>query len=574
MRSEAPDSMPSDSSAPAAPQRGRAAHMRASALMAAGSTVSRILGFVRNFLLGMVLGGTSTVAANSFSAANILPSSLWLLIGGGTLNAILVPAIVRAMKRPDGGDDYMSRLTTLILVVTGAATALAMLLVTPLLVVANSNLDPVTMQAATTLAYFLLPQMLLSALYVMFGQVLNAHESFGPFQWAPALNNIMAILSSIAFLVLFGSQPDPTAWTMPMVLMLAGIQVSGSVVQSAFLWYWTHRIGLRIRLKWGFRNLGLRTLGKLGMWTLAMVILGQIGVFATRWASGPTVDAISRLHQEGRTAEAQKYAGLAALDWSYTVFMVPQGIIAVALVTSVFTQISRHARDGDHQGAFETYAETGRILMVPMILFSVLFGVLAGPIMWVAIGGTTPTSAEANGLVLAAYMVGLLPFASLYLTKRFFYAYEDARMSFLTQIPVTAFSLAMIIPISRLVDPQFATPAAALVTSIGNLMAWGMGTWMLRRKLQRLGVRPHGLGLTISTFLRLLVAAVVSGAAGWGLLHAAHDWVWSSRPVAVLVCGAIGAVMAALFIGAAFVLRVEEIRAMGAFVGRRLKRSR
>src|SRR5690625_2827403 len=88
----------------------RARLLQASVLMASGSVVSRLLGFVRNFMFGAILAGSMSAAANAFSAANTLPNTIWILVGGGTLNAILVPAIVRAVKRPDRGSDYISRL--------------------------------------------------------------------------------------------------------------------------------------------------------------------------------------------------------------------------------------------------------------------------------------------------------------------------------------------------------------------------------------------------------------------------------------------------------------------------------
>src|SRR5690625_7104565 len=77
----------------------RARLLQASVLMASGSVVSRLLGFVRNFMFGAILAGSMSAAANAFSAANTLPNTIWILVGGGTLNAILVPAIVRAVKR-------------------------------------------------------------------------------------------------------------------------------------------------------------------------------------------------------------------------------------------------------------------------------------------------------------------------------------------------------------------------------------------------------------------------------------------------------------------------------------------
>ncbi|MDO5644708.1 MAG: lipid II flippase MurJ [Dermabacter sp.] len=558
------------------PQRSRRSMaLRASALMAAGSTFSRLLGFVRTFLMGMVLGGSASIAANAYSAANVLPNSIWILIGGGTLNAILVPAIVRSMKRPDGGNDYMSRLFTLVIVASGAVTALCMLAVPLLLTVANSRLDPGTMQAATVLAYWLMPQMMFSAVYIMFGQILNAHESFGPYQWAPAFNNVVAIIGAIIFLALWGSQPDGTEWTWAMIAVLALSQVGGVAAQGLLVFLWTRKIGLRIRLKWGFRGLGLGSLSKLGLWTLGMLFLGQIGVFAMRWSTNGAVSEVERLQSSGgNKAVRDLYPALATLDWSYTVFMIPQGIIAVALVTSVFPRMASQASDHDHAGAYRTYSAMNRVLLVPMILASVVLCVLAAPIMWVAIGGTSPTAAQANGLVLAGYVVGLTPFAALYLVKRFFYAYEDARMSFMMQIPVTLVSLLALWPILAFVDPRYATATATVVSSLGNLIAWLMGLAFMRRKLSQLGVDSSTMSgtSTLLTLVRLLIAAAFAAAAGWGLLALAGDLTWTSRPTAVLVGLVVASAMSLVFIAAAFVLRVSEVREAGSIIGRRLRR--
>jgi len=56
----------------------------------AGTMVSRVLGFVRTFLLTAVAGGTS-LALDAFQAANTLPNVIFILLSAGVLNAILIP---------------------------------------------------------------------------------------------------------------------------------------------------------------------------------------------------------------------------------------------------------------------------------------------------------------------------------------------------------------------------------------------------------------------------------------------------------------------------------------------------
>lgn len=532
--------------------------MQASVLMAAGSTVSRLLGFVRNFMFGVILAGSTSAAASSFSAANTLPNTVWLLVGGGTLNAILVPAIVRAVKRPDRGSDYISRLMTLVATVSLAITVVCMLGVPLLLPLTSGVLPPETFALAVQLGYWMMPQVFFSALYVMCGQLLNAHDSFGPYQWAPVLNNLVGIVGAALFLGMWGHVGAPSEWTLPMIIAMAAINVGGSAAQVVFLFWYVKKLDLRLRPRWGFRGLGLGKLSKIGLWTLAMLGLGQIGVWATRWSTARAGFMTEKLRDHPE--QAARYPGLLSLDWAYMAFMIPQGIIAVAVVTAVFPTISRRAVDGDHAGALARYAETNRLLAIPMMLCVAVFIALAGPIMWVIGGGTGEIGARANGNVLVAYMLGLVPFASLYLIKRVFYAYEDARTPFLSQIPITVISLAAIPVILLTVDPMWATMTAAACTSLGNLVAWLVGMWQLRRHATTLGTTPPSMRTGAIAAGKLLAATVLSWAVGAGLVALLDDVIWSHRLVAVLIGAVIGSIMAMVFAAAGWMLKMSEVR--------------
>lgn len=547
----------------------RSTLMRASVLMASGSMVSRLLGFVRNFLFGLILSGSMSAAANAFSAANTLPNTIWLLVGGGTLNAILVPAIVRAVKRPDRGSDYISRLMTLVATFALGITVVCIIAVPVLLVLTSGILPPATYALAVQLGFWMMPQIFFSALYVMCGQLLNAHDSFGPYQWAPVLNNVVGILGAGIFLGIWGTVGEPENWTMTMVIAMAAINVGGSAAQVLFLFWYVKKLDLRLRPRWGFRGLGLGKLSRIGLWTLAMLGLGQVGIWASRWATGRAVRAAELLKDQPEAAA--RYPGLLTMEWAYMAFMIPQGIIAVTLVTAAFPAISRHAADGDHRGALERYGETNRLLAVPMVLCTAVFVALSGPIMWVIGGGTGEVGARANGTVLVAYMLGLVPFASLYLIKRLFYAYEDARTPFFAQIPITVITLASVPVIWTLVDPRWAAMAAAAATSLGNLVAWTVGLLMLRRRAARLEVTPPGVGRGAVVLAKLGLAGVVAWAVGTGLVQLLEGAIWSHRGMAVLLGAIIGAVMTALFVGITYLLKVEEVRWVLGVLTRRLR---
>ena len=83
--------------------------LRSSAVMAAGTAASRVLGLARSLVLIAALGATG-VAADTFDTANKIPNILYMLLAGGVLNAVLVPQIVRATKEGDGGQQYVNQI--------------------------------------------------------------------------------------------------------------------------------------------------------------------------------------------------------------------------------------------------------------------------------------------------------------------------------------------------------------------------------------------------------------------------------------------------------------------------------
>ncbi len=85
--------------------------LRSAAVMAAGTVLSRLLGFVRLALIAAAIG--TALRADIFNAANTIPNSLYILLAGGVFNTVLVPQLVRAIKNhDDGGQDFTNRILT------------------------------------------------------------------------------------------------------------------------------------------------------------------------------------------------------------------------------------------------------------------------------------------------------------------------------------------------------------------------------------------------------------------------------------------------------------------------------
>ena len=76
--------------------------LRASAIMAAGTMVSRVTGFVRTAVLAAAIG--TCALGDAYNVAYTIPLILFDFLIGGILSSVVVPMIIRRQKSdPDGG---------------------------------------------------------------------------------------------------------------------------------------------------------------------------------------------------------------------------------------------------------------------------------------------------------------------------------------------------------------------------------------------------------------------------------------------------------------------------------------
>src|SRR5690349_18966292 len=147
---------------------------RSSAWMALGTVGSRVTGFVRLLLIAATIG--TALDADIFNNANTIPNALYILVAGGVFNVVLVPQLVRTMKRDeDGGEAYAQRVITLGLLVLLVATVVLVLVVPALVhVVFDQRLFDAGFEeqrrSARLLMALCMPQVFFYGAFVLVGQ--------------------------------------------------------------------------------------------------------------------------------------------------------------------------------------------------------------------------------------------------------------------------------------------------------------------------------------------------------------------------------------------------------------------
>ncbi|MER7447499.1 murein biosynthesis integral membrane protein MurJ [Microbacterium sp. NPDC097977] len=527
---------------------------RASAVIAAGTMVSRVTGLLRSIVLVGVLGSISQ-AADAFTVANQLPNSVFQLISVGVLTAVIVPQIVKATAKPDGGGPFISKLFTLGVVVLLVCTAIAMIAAPGLVWLATSEKQQELRALAIAFAYWCLPQILFYGVYALLGETLNARRVFGPFTWAPVINNIVSIAGFLALGAVFHEVPRSAAsWTPQMVAMLGGTATLGIALQALVLLVFWRRTGLSLRPDFRWRGAGLGTVGRLAGWTMLMALAGiAAGFFQSSVA----------------TTASGAGASSTVLANAWLVFMLPYSVIVLSIGTPYFTQISEHAAAGRHDEVRADITRSIRTLV--FFIVAAIAAVAAATFPASRVFSSNLNEAFGAAPVLVAYLIGLLPLTVLFIVQRTFYAYDDTRTPFW----FTIFQCALVVGTALLASLLYSldvipvtllAAGVALGQSIASTLQTVIAIWLLHRKIGGLQI-----GSWMSAIGRFAVAAVPAGLAGWGvflLLGGTEGWTMSGQLLGAIGTCIIGAVVVVVYIGILAIMRAPELTVAGSMLRR------
>ncbi|MEG8104577.1 MULTISPECIES: murein biosynthesis integral membrane protein MurJ [Actinomyces] len=536
--------------------RSQASLARSSAIMASGTLVSRILGMVRNALIVMALGATGSGAADAFNTANNLPTYLYNMMIGGILNAILVPQIVQALRRRNG-EEVVNRLltaaATLMLAVTCIATAAAPLIFT---LNANSLTQGQWRTLSFAFAFWFMPQVFFYGLYALWGQVLNARSSFGPYMWSPVLNNIISIASILFYLHLYGrytTGEGADVWDGSRITLIGATTTLGIAVQALILYIPLVRSGFRPRIIFGVRGLGLGKTVKVALWALAGVGVASLSNWITSNLGSYAVTA----------SEQPEYADVivpSTTMWlnAYLVYMLPQSLVVTSIITALFTRMSEKAAAGDAAGVREDLSLGLRSAGVFTVLATAGICVLSVPALQLFTPSISLPEAQASAPMLIALALGIIPQGIWFGTQRVMLAYSDTKRLLLADVVVG------VIPVILCVLAYFVAPAnhwmtwAGAANTISQIGGCVVVIPMMRSHLPSLDGRR-----IVTTHLRLIMA--VAPAVVVGLLLNAMlgdidaDSSLANMSAALGHIAVVATVMSLIYLLMGRIVRIEEI---------------
>jgi putative peptidoglycan lipid II flippase len=483
------------------------------ATVSAMTLLSRVLGFVRDFVIARSFG--AGLATDAFFVAFRLPNLLRRLFAEGAFSQAFVP-ILAEYKNQRGADEakrLVDHVATILMLALVVVTALGMAL-TPLLIYLTApgfSADADKFALTVELTRITFPYILFMSLVALAAGVLNTWSRFA----LPAFTPVLLNLSFIGMALFAAPYFDPP------VLALAWAVVLGGLLQLGIQLPALARIGMLPRFAFSLKDPGVNRLLKLMLPAVLGVSVAQISlIINTIFASFLPHGSISWLYYADRLME------------------FPAGLLGAALGTILLPSLSKFHADAQPQ-EFSALLDWGlRLTLLLTLPAALALAMLAVPLLATLFQHGAFTSADVlqtrNALV--AYSIGLTGLILVKVLAPGFYARQNVR----TPVNIALITLAL----TQLMNLAFIgwLRHAGLALSIG--LASCINAGLLYRGLRRNGTYQPLAGW-LKFFTKLCLALAVMGLMIWFFMGSEATWLELdngakiARLSGLVVCGAI-----------------------------------
>lgn len=410
-----------------------------------GATMaSRLLGFVREALIGAALG--SGPVADAFYAAFRFPNLFRRIFAEGAFNTAFIPLFAKSLE--GGGEAEAKRfaehvLSVLVAVLLGV-TALAMIAM-PLLVatvIAPKFADtPDKFDLTVLMTRIMFPYLFCMSLVAMFSGILNSFRHYFLAAIVPVLLNAILIVALIGAMQTGASQYETGLW------LAWGVCISG-FAQLALLVLGVAKLGFPLGLSMPHFTPDIKRL----LWLMAPAVVTG-GVTQINLLVGQMI------------ASAQDGA-IALLNYADRLNQLPLGVIGVAIGVVLLPELTRSLRAGnerDVQHLQNRSLEFGYGLTLPAAV-----GMMVMPAPMINLvyerGAFTAETTQLAAAALSAFAAGLPAFVLIKVFSPSFFAREDMKSPLWFSITAVVTNIVF----SLLLFGRYGHVAIAIATSVSG----------------------------------------------------------------------------------------------------------
>ncbi len=467
----------------------------ASVIWAGSIFLSRVMGLVREQIIGRTLGASRE--ADLYFASFTLPDFLNYLLAAGALSIVFIPIFLAHLGRGDQerGWEAFSVIANFIVVVGCIGIALLMVFARPLAgLVAPGFTDPHEVDTLVRLTRIILPAQFFLVIGGLLSAALQAQDRHALPAMAPLVYSAGIIVGGLVGARHAELGADGFAW---------GV-LAGSVIGPFALPLYGC---LRTRMRWhpvlSFRHPDLRRY----LWLSVPIMIGFSIVVVDEWI----------------IKNQASYLGpgaLSYLQYGRTLMKVPMGVFGMAAGVAAYPTISRLVSGGGVAEAYGLLCRAVRLMLVATFAAQIcltLAGFEGAYLIWgVFANRFTVVDAQTTATVLAYLCLGLAGWAAQTVISRGFYALES---TWLPTIVGTIVAFVMV-PLYVVLRRQWGANGLAIASAVAIMVYVLVLGWLQRRRFEReaaaRGTTLKGAPGMLDGALRLALAAAVATGAGLG----------------------------------------------------------
>ncbi|MBT4571368.1 MAG: murein biosynthesis integral membrane protein MurJ, partial [Nitrosomonadales bacterium] len=378
------------------------------------TTISRILGFIRDAVIARIFG--AGLESDAFFVAFKIPNLLRRISAEGAFTQAFIPILseYKIQKSPLELGSFINKISTLLGFFLVLITLLGVLGAPWIIYITAPGFisNPDKYNLTVDLLKITFPYIFFISLVSMAGGILNTFGKFIVPAFTPVWLNVSFIIGALYFVKYFNQPAYVLAWAV----------FVGGVLQLFFQIPFLKQIGCIPKLDFNFKDAGVWRVLKLMGPSILGVSVAQISLLInTIFASFLSVGSISWLYYADRLLE------------------FPAGILGVALSTILLPSLSKslsNKNKSEYSELINWALKLGILLAVPAAVSLAMLGV---PLITTLFfyGAFTQYDISMTQTALIAYSVGLIGLILIKILAPAFYAQQNIK----TPVKIAIFTL-------------------------------------------------------------------------------------------------------------------------------------
>jgi len=505
--------------------------LKSASIITLVTLVSRVLGYVRDQRIALLLG--TTPAADAYVLAYRIPNLFRRLVAEGSMTASFIPVFTGYMRERTKQEvwEFANRLFWTLAVVAAVITILGMVF-SPSVVHLFAGKNVAGAQAVE-LNRIIFPYLFFIALAALAMGILNCFDIFGLPAATPVFLNIATIFFSVG--IVWRHFKDPAT------ALAVGVLVGG-VLQFLIQVPLLVQKGMKFNFGISFSHPAIRDVARLMVPRLFGIGIGQINLLIdTRFA----------------TASMMPEGSLAALYLADRVMELVLGGYAIAVATAILPMMSHQAAANDYGALKKTLAFSVRIVAFITVPAALGLMILREPIIRVLFqhGQFVAASTRLTARALLYYSIGLPALASVKLIVPAFYSARDTKTPVIVAFISMVMNVVLNIVFLQFFFKRVQNGGPALATALACFFDFFALFIIFRLRYGSMGTLD-----ILRSFSKISLCAGIMGVACWLGARYTEFTIHSSFLIQLLVFAGLIFGATALYLALAWIFRCHEIQ--------------